>query len=203
MKHLSQIYQFTILSFLITLQFTAAWLSRNHLTRNSLSWLVNYAKLIQTVYVLIFAPLHYTTRPVRAVLSSILDKHAPLRKRVITIRPRAPWYSEEIKEQKVICRRLERRWRRSRLTSDYQSYTEQRTVVKNTTKEIILIVNLSLESGHFPCSLETAVLSPLFKKANLDHEVLANYRPISSLKVISTIIEKVSRRSTSSKIFRS
>ena len=53
-----------------------------------------------------------------SVLSSILDKHAPLRKRVITIRPRVPWYSEEIKEQKVICRRLERRWRRSRLTSE-------------------------------------------------------------------------------------
>ena len=67
-----------------------------------------------------------------SALSSILDKHAPLRKSVITIRPRAPWYSEEIKEQKVIFRRLERRWRRSRLTSDYQSYTDQRTVVKNT-----------------------------------------------------------------------
>ena len=58
-----------------------------------------------------------------SALSSILDKHAPLRKSVITIWPRAPWYSEEIKEQKVIFRRLERRWRRSRLTSDYQSYT--------------------------------------------------------------------------------
>ena len=67
-----------------------------------------------------------------SVLSSILVEHAPLRKRVITIRPRPPWYSEEIKEQKVICRRLERRWRPSRLTSDYQSYTDQRTVLKNT-----------------------------------------------------------------------
>ena len=57
-----------------------------------------------------------------SVLSSILDKHSPLGKRVITIRPRAPWYSEEIKEQKVTCHRLERRWRRSRLTSDYRSY---------------------------------------------------------------------------------
>ena len=38
---------------------------------------------------------------------------------------------------------------------------------------------------------ETAVLT-LFKKANLDHEVLANYRPFSNLKpVISKIIEKV------------
>ena len=56
---------------------------------------------------------------------------------------------------------------------------------------ILKIVNLSLESGHFSSSLKTAVLSPLFKEANLDHEVLANYRPISNLKVISKIIEKV------------
>ena len=56
---------------------------------------------------------------------------------------------------------------------------------------ILKIVNLSLESGHFPSSLKTAVLSPLLKKANLDHEVLANYRPISNLKVISKIIEHV------------
>ena len=55
---------------------------------------------------------------------------------------------------------------------------------------ILKIVNLSLESGHFQSSLKTAVLSPLLKKANLDHEVLANYRPISNLKVISKIIEK-------------
>ena len=56
---------------------------------------------------------------------------------------------------------------------------------------ILKIVNLSLESGHFPTSSKTAVLSPLLKKANLDHEVLANYRPISNLKVISKIIEQV------------
>ena len=71
------------------------------------------------------------------VISSVLNKHAPLSKRVIThapIRPHfhAPWYSEEMKGQKVICRKLERRWRRSRLTSDHQSYTYQLTVAKNT-----------------------------------------------------------------------
>ena len=32
--------------FPVPFQFTAAWLSRNHQTRNSLSWLVNYATLI-------------------------------------------------------------------------------------------------------------------------------------------------------------
>ena len=53
------------------------------------------------------------------------------------------------------------------------------------------IVNLSLESGYVPPSLKTAVLLPLLKKPSLDHELLSNYRPISNLKVISKIIEKV------------
>ena len=52
------------------------------------------------------------------------------------------------------------------------------------------IVNLSLESGQLPYSLKTAVLSLLLKKP-LDHELLGNYKPISNLKVISKIIEKV------------
>ena len=58
---------------------------------------------------------------------------------------------------------------------------------------ILKIVNLSLDSSYFPSSLKTAVLSPLLKKANLDHEVLANYRPISNLKVISKIIDMSSQ----------
>ena len=80
------------------------------------------------------------------VLSSILDKHAP-------------WYSEEIKEQKVICRRLQRRWRRSRLTSnsDYQSYTDQRTVVKNTIFTI-LAFSIQLKVTAKPCFAQLLVL---------------------------------------------
>jgi len=53
------------------------------------------------------------------------------------------------------------------------------------------IVNLSLESGHVPPSLKTAVLLPLLQKLSLDHEILRNYRPISNLKVISKFIEIV------------
>ena len=41
-------------------------------------------------------------------LSTILDKHAPLRTKIITIRPKAPWHNNYIREQKRICRRLER-----------------------------------------------------------------------------------------------
>ena len=48
-----------------------------------------------------------------------------------------------------------------------------------------------LESGHLPSPHKSAVFTPLLKKLNLDHEVLSNFRPISNLKAISKVIEKV------------
>ena len=50
---------------------------------------------------------------------------------------------------------------------------------------------MSLVSCLLPSALKNAVLTPLLKKPNLDHEVLSNFRPISNLKVISNVIEKV------------
>ena len=51
-------------------------------------------------------------------LSSVLDKHAPLKSCMVTIRPAAPWFSEEIKLERRVRRRLLRRWRRTRLPED-------------------------------------------------------------------------------------
>ena len=276
---------------------------------------------------MIFVPPPYITHHPRillcdqydSVLLSILDRHAPLHTKIITLRPNAPWYSEEIRKQKSTCRKLERRWRRSKLESDYRPYANQRTVIQNTifkskmdyysnliseagndrkalfhlidrllhrkaqksfptsssAEELIntfatffddkvthirsipppseipnffssldisttncelsnfsptsnlelskialsvvqksccldpllatllkehfdlllpsicSIVNLSLVSGLLPSALKNAVLTPLLKKPNLDHEVLSNFRPISNLKVILKVIEKV------------
>ena len=64
-------------------------------------------------------------------LSKILDKHAPLKKRIVTIRPSTPWYSEEIKLEKRKRRKLERRWRASRSLCDREAYTRQSKVLKN------------------------------------------------------------------------
>ena len=66
------------------------------------------------------------------------------------------------------------------------SNTELSNIANNIIMKSCILVPL-----HFQSSLKTAVLSPLLKKASLDHEVLSNYRPISNLKVISKIIEKV------------
>ena len=41
-----------------------------------------------------------------SVLSSLLDKHAPIRERVVTLRPAASWYTEVIIEEKRMRRRL-------------------------------------------------------------------------------------------------
>ena len=64
-------------------------------------------------------------------LSHLVDSHAPLKTRTITIRPHSPWYTDEIATEKRKRRSLERRWRSSRLSSDYENYVTQCYVVNN------------------------------------------------------------------------
>ncbi len=62
-------------------------------------------------------------------LSRILDKHAPVCKRTITIRPSKPWYNNEISEAKHYRKQLERKWRKTKSTSDRQLFVAQRLKV--------------------------------------------------------------------------
>ena len=43
--------------------------------------------------------LHQLVSLYNSVLAAILNKHVPVRRRVITVRPAAPWYTEEIKSE--------------------------------------------------------------------------------------------------------
>ena len=67
------------------------------------------------------------------ILSQLVDKHAPVKERVVTIRPSAPWYTDEIKTEKHFRRKLERKWRSSKLTIDRELYMGQ---CKKVTKMI-------------------------------------------------------------------
>ena len=64
-------------------------------------------------------------------LLSILDTHAPEIQRLITVRPSAPWYTQEVADEKNKRRRLERKWRKSEMQSDRERYVHQCSVVNN------------------------------------------------------------------------
>jgi hypothetical protein len=55
---------------------------------------------------------------------------------------------------------------------------------------IAKIINHSLSSGSFPAALKHALVKPLLKKADMDKEVLANYRPVSNTPFLSKLIER-------------
>ena len=68
-------------------------------------------------------------------LKETLEKHAPLRQRMKTLRPSAPWYHEGIGDAKRKRRKLERRWRVSRLCVDRQMYVDQCQIVNKMLKD--------------------------------------------------------------------
>ena len=69
-----------------------------------------------------------TTRYVSA-LNDLVDKHAPLLQRTITVRPHARWYNEQLRDAKHVRRQLERKWRHSKTESDHEAYRKQCSIV--------------------------------------------------------------------------
>lgn len=67
-------------------------------------------------------------------LSRLVDKHAPLRSRVLRIRPHAPWFTEEIAQAKVKRRQYEALWRKSGLTVHREMFKTQRQTVQDLIK---------------------------------------------------------------------
>ena len=57
------------------------------------------------------------------VLSTLLDTYAPVKTKTVTIRRDTSWYTPEIQEQKIIMRRMERRWRTTKLIVGREVYT--------------------------------------------------------------------------------
>ena len=70
------------------------------------------------------------------VLRSLLDLYAPLKQQTVTLRPSAPWYEPKVVVQKNIRRRLERKWRSTRLLCDREQYVHQCYVVNNLIESL-------------------------------------------------------------------
>ena len=57
-------------------------------------------------------------------LYQVLEKHAPLRSKVIRSRPLVPWFNADIKNARREKRKAERKWRRSGKHDDMMSYKQ-------------------------------------------------------------------------------
>ena len=62
-------------------------------------------------------------------LRSLLDRHAPVKHKIITIRPCVPWMNDEIILAKRQRRKAERKWRASKAHIDLLSYRTMRNRV--------------------------------------------------------------------------
>ena len=60
-----------------------------------------------------------------SILQNLLDIHAPLSTRVITCRPKSPWYKNEFRDAKRSKRRAERRYLKSRLAIHLSDLKEE------------------------------------------------------------------------------
>ena len=57
-------------------------------------------------------------------LLATIDKHAPVIKRAINVRPRQPWRTDNLQRMRQQSRRVERKWRHTRLTVHREIYTD-------------------------------------------------------------------------------
>ena len=67
-------------------------------------------------------------------LAKILDKHAPIVRKTVTLHPEAPWFNDEIKNAKKERRKAEHTWRKSNLTVHREIFVEKKTTVNNLIK---------------------------------------------------------------------
>ena len=71
------------------------------------------------------ADLHQFVARYELILSELLDRHAPMKSRLITLRPNAPWYTDDLREIKVKRRQLKRAWIASGHAIDKQLFVDQ------------------------------------------------------------------------------
>lgn len=68
-------------------------------------------------------------------ISAIIDTHAPVCSKTITLRPSCPWFTEDLHDAKHLKRKFERKWRKSGLMVDHQIYRTQCAIVNGMLKQ--------------------------------------------------------------------
>ena len=69
-------------------------------------------------------------------MGELIDKHAPEITKRVAIRPKnVPWITEKIKLAQTERRKMERKWRLTRLTVHRELFTDQRDYVTTLCRE--------------------------------------------------------------------
>lgn len=115
-----------------------------------------------------------------SVVSDLVSIHAPLISRTVTSRPPAPWYTSEIALARQKRRRLERRWRHTKLTVDREIFVAQKLLVNNMLykAKANYYVNLVKSQSDNPKQLWTTINS---LSGNTKSKVLPDHDNLSSL----------------------
>ena len=93
-----------------------------------------------------------------SVLIELLEKHAPRKSVKATVRPHAPWYTGEIKSAKQECRRVERKWRTTRLVVHKEIYL-------SAVKKVAILIEQAKRS-YYGSKVKSADQKSLFNLAN-------------------------------------
>ena len=74
--------------------------------------------------------LHGLVDQYNSTLLRLIDEYAPLKTKILTIRPDATWINTNILKARKVRRQLERHSKSTRLTVDSARFKEQRQTVK-------------------------------------------------------------------------
>jgi hypothetical protein len=61
-----------------------------------------------------------------SITSSVLDEVCPIVEKTRTIKPRLPWFNDDIHKQRCLRRKLERKWKKSRSVADELAFRSQK-----------------------------------------------------------------------------
>ncbi len=115
-------------------------------------------------------------------LLEVLDKHAPKQTKLVTIREKTPWTTEEVRPHKRELRRLERKMKRTKLEIDKQLFKDKKAEYKDflNNKRNEQYTKLIQENSDDPKNLFNVINRALHKKedtplpSGLSDEELAN-----------------------------
>ena len=69
-----------------------------------------------------YSDLNELTSSYNSTLTSLLDKHAPMKEKVVVCRQRLAWFNSEIKCAIRTRRKAERKWRKTKSQQDFRAF---------------------------------------------------------------------------------